>query len=209
MYGKRIGALFLSDLTVLQKEEIRKGMDEGLTGQELNLFAKPYFNHLQMNEIRKALHEGIDISMIRKYWKHTRSYRVMREMRIAAVSGEAMPVQSFLPAAAAGMLVLSMSLSLAIWLARHPSDNLSLELTAEEAVLMTGEMFDPMAYILSYSGNDAVLVLPHGISTEKPGNRTAVYKLIGKKKTITRELQLTITGNGSRKKMASEIQTGK
>ena len=196
MYGKRFGSLLAEDLTVLQKEEIRQGIGEGLARQEIRLFAKPYYNHMQMKEIRKALKEGIDTRMIRKYWKPCCSYRQMKEMRIAAVSGEALPVKSVIPAVAGGMLIFSLLLCAGFFLIKHPAEQLSLELSVQETQLSVGEMFDPMAYVLSYSGKDALLILPHGVETEKPGSTLAVYQLKGKNKSLTRTLRVTVTDTG-------------
>lgn len=193
MYGKYIGSLFMEDFTVLQKEEIRQGLDEGLDQEVIYLFARPYYNFLQMREIRTALKEGIDPDLIRRYWKPSMDYSEMKEMRIAAVSMEPLPVRSFIPAAAAGFLLFSAAASLCFYFVTHPKEHLALELKAEEAELAVGEMFDPMEYVLSYSGDDALLVLPHGITTDQPGSRTAVYELKGKRKSLTRTLRVTVS----------------
>ena len=57
MYGKYIGSLFMEDFTVLQKEEIRQGLDEGLDQEVIYLFARPYYNFLQMKlEMKMKMH---------------------------------------------------------------------------------------------------------------------------------------------------------
>ena len=52
--------------TCLQQEEIEKGRKDGLSEEQIGLYARHEFNYLQMQEIRLALEAGKDSKLIQK-----------------------------------------------------------------------------------------------------------------------------------------------
>ena len=64
---------------IFQREEIKYGLESGLTKEQVNIYAKMYFDSKQMCQIRYGLKENLDISI---YAKEEFNYLQMYEIRI-------------------------------------------------------------------------------------------------------------------------------
>ena len=69
---------------IFQREEIKVGLESGLTKEQINIYAKMYFNSKQMCQIRYGLEENLDVSI---YAKEEFNWKQMYEIRIGLEDG--------------------------------------------------------------------------------------------------------------------------
>lgn len=65
-----------------QMEEIRLGLDDGLTEEQIELYADPKFNANQMAEIRGGIECGLTEEQIRIFAKPELSWKQMRDISL-------------------------------------------------------------------------------------------------------------------------------
>lgn len=149
-----MGKVKISEFSELQKNEIRYGIESGLTDAEIYSYANPDWTWIRMREVREKLEAtGKEPVVPEVSRKKRRNFRWL--------SGS-------------GMLVcLSVLLMAGIWNRPAP---LVLELKTGQAFVSCGDSFCPEQYLSSYS-EDGELILPEPFDTEKADTRIAVYEI--------------------------------
>jgi len=74
-------------LSGYQLEEVRLGFKYGLTREQVEFYAKPYFEALQMDEIRLGFERGLSFEQVSVYAKPEFGYNEMREIRLGFEHG--------------------------------------------------------------------------------------------------------------------------
>lgn len=187
-YLKTILACFTSELTFLQKKEIELGLKNGLEKKQVRIYASSEYNFLQMREMRMALENGIDYRVVSRLMHADVSSEKMEVIRKRLEAGEKITkdyVHALLP-------FVSISLFVCLFLTLYQDEKPYLTLKEDTVTLECGSVFDPMAYIDSFSSYHGQLILPTVFDTEKPGKHVAVYKLETKRETVEKLLYVIV-----------------
>lgn len=171
---------------LLQSEQIELGRKGGLSEKEIALYAKKKYNFLQMQEIRTALMNKADPAQVRAMCRHRLTHEEMEAVRRRIEKGEKVYVKPDLCYVLAAAALTVSGLTLGITGYMKADEHATLEMKQDTAVLHTGDTFDPMAYVSSYSADADRLILPEGIDTSAPGRKAAVYRLCRGNEEITR-----------------------
>ncbi len=175
---------------LLQNEQIQLGYEHGLTQRQVKLYAKRKNNFLKMEQLRLACESGIAWRDCKRIARMCRSDTEMKQYRVQLEHH--LPVRWKRPWKA--IIVTSVLLCMISGRQYHQYYEKNapfLTLSQQEISLMKGEVFQPLAYIESYSQNSGTLILPN-IDTEKTGSQIAVYTLETNRGTITELLQVNI-----------------
>jgi len=62
-------------------EQIRKGFEDGLTPEQVSIYAKPEFTEGQMGQVRLGLENGLSMEQMSVYVNHEFDWKQMREIR--------------------------------------------------------------------------------------------------------------------------------
>ncbi|MBR2761164.1 MAG: hypothetical protein IKD66_08325 [Solobacterium sp.] len=183
------------DITFLQKQEVEKGIQAGLSREQVRIYTEPGLNFIQMKVIREALCAGLkdeDARLIAKPWINAET---MKELIEEMKQGKKITVKKkldlrkwILPAAAAGAAFLA----LGVLFFEEPKEAPMLELRQEEIRLAVGMKFEPEQYIRQSSPEGYELILPAPFTAEKPEVRLAMYELKGKETSVKRILRITV-----------------
>ena len=187
-YVKKVLSCFYSELTFLQKEEVKCGLLNGLDEKQVVLYASCEYNHLQMEQMRLALEHGVAAGVVRRYMHADMSAEKMKETRLRLENGERLKrdyVHMCLPFFSVVVLVC---LCLTLYKDAKPY----LELKTDTIRLTCGQEFDPMEYIASFSSYQGQLILPSSFDTKNPGNHVVVYKLQTKRETLEKMLYVSV-----------------
>lgn len=178
--------------TCLQQEEIEKGRKDGLSEEQIGLYARHEFNYLQMQEIRLALEAGKDSRLIQKAAVSWVPAREMHEIfaeaetelpEIPERKKRKVPIRMIAAITSAGSLAVLLGMGL------PEKRELSLELTAKEVRIPCGETFRPEKYVQACS-EDAELILPEEMTADHPENRLAVYQAKWKSQEVQQILRV-------------------
>jgi len=85
---KRFHASLSFEFFPLQKREIALGRENGLSKEQIELYASPCFNFLQMKEIRIALEHGMEKKKVRILADPQLEVEDMRKLRWRMERGE-------------------------------------------------------------------------------------------------------------------------
>ncbi len=173
--------------TCLQQEEIEKGRKDGLSEEQIGLFARHEFNYLQMQEIRLALEAGKDSRLIQKAavsWIPAREMHEIFAQTETAIPDIPEKKKRKIPVRMVAAIGAAGSLAVLAGMAFPEKKELKLELTAKEVRIPCGETFHPENYVHACS-QEAQLILPEEITADHPENRLAVYRA----KTNRQEVQ--------------------
>ena len=182
--------------TLLQKDEVRKAVQAGLSEEAIQLVRNEHLNYRQMAVIRSALESGMDIGQVRAIGRHWVSADEMQELLDELRNGQTVRVPTRpLPLAAiarvSAALLLGVTLLLSAF-ARHPKE-CGFELTGEEIRLSVGMEYHPEAYVKEIHGEDVSLIMPEAFTAETPGVRIAAYELEADGVRIRKLLRIVIT----------------
>ncbi len=185
---KMIMACFESELTFLQKKEIDIGVKHGLKEKEIKLYACREYNHLQMREIRLCFEHGIEYKKIKKHMNAETSFERMYQIRMQLEAGEKVKInyQRYVP------LYVFVCFLLLLTLFPMETQKPYLELKSNTVTLKSGESFDPMSYVKSFSSLKGELILPSSIDTSQKGNYVVVYRFRTVKEEIEKLLYVKV-----------------
>ena len=184
-------------MTLLQREEIRRGREAHLSEEAMAVFADPRLNYRKMRVLRTALNDGIDPGLLKPLartwipeWKLEELTEEIRKGNLPEPPGRPFPLRMVL----AGIFAAGLCLPLPFLLS--PQDEPELELTAEEVRLSCVMTFDPAAYVRNADAVEeagGVLILPEAFTADMPGTRLVQYRLEGNGTTMRRNLRITVT----------------
>lgn len=190
-----------------QMEEIKEGFKNGLTIQQVDLYAKDCFDHLQMREIRIALQDNMDIEKIKIFalpefnydaMNHTRvklmDEQIEKEKEVKVVENKKKIKHSL------SLINLFMTLVIASGIGFLLKDELliyfqkiNIQLKAEEVTLNYNDPFIAMDYVQEYTVKDGVeLILPEDVKTDVLGKQQLLYKIKNKRNVKTVYLTLNV-----------------
>lgn len=178
--------------TCLQQEEIEKGRKDGLSEEQIGLYARHEFNYLQMQEIRLALEAGKDSKLIQKAAVSWIPAREMHEIfadeenaipEIPEKKKRKIPFKMLAAIGSAGSLAILLGMGI------PEKKELKLELTAKEMKIPCGETFHPEKYVQEVS-EEAELILPEEMTAERPENRMAAYQAKWKNQEVQQILRV-------------------
>lgn len=192
VYGKELYAGFHQEYSLLQKSEIKKGMDDGLTIQEVEKYASPAYNFMQMKEIRTAIEEKIPEKEYAVMCDPAISAEEMKEMRIRLAHGQIVRRHGTVWRMAVGSVCVLGLVGYLGYAMFAPKQMPELTLSSQEITLSVGEQFEPMYYIQNYNGEDGQLILPEFVSTGTAGRKAAVYRLLTKDTELVRILYVNV-----------------
>lgn len=184
-------------MTLLQREEIRKGREAHLGEEAMAVFADPGLNYRKMSVLRIALNDGIDPALLKPLarawipeWQLEELTEAIREGNLPDPPARPFPLRRVL----AGVFTAGLCLPLPFLL---PSDEMpQLELTAEEVRLSCGMEFDPAVYVRNAESIEeagGTLVLPEAFTAETPGTKLVQYRLEGSGTPVRKNLRITVS----------------
>lgn len=80
------------EYTILQKQEIEKGYEDGLSEEMINLYKDKKYNYLKMNFIRVAFNEGMAIEEVKQFADPTYSISEMEILKHKIKNGETISI---------------------------------------------------------------------------------------------------------------------
>ena len=172
---KEFMSVFFTDLSYMQREEVRTGYENGLDAEEVSLYARSCYNFLQMEQIRLALQHGMDKKKVYKLLDAGLSAEQMKARRERIEHGEIIRTglrDRFFLLALSGLTVLGLLLCGTMAQLYH---NPVLKLKTHEINIMPGETVDPAEYVVNIDEIGDCLSLPPQFSGGDPGNYVLIY----------------------------------
>ncbi len=180
-------------MTLLQKAEIRKGTENELSPEAVAVYSNHTLNYLQMASLRQALESGIETDQVKRiakrwipYWQMEEYAEELRNGTVPVLPHRPFPLKQVLSAGVLAVCILPL-----ILFADIPEKGV-LELTGDEVRLACGMEFDPAAYVKTYEGENASLILPEAFTAERPEVRLASYRLKSEAGMIQKILRVRI-----------------
>ena len=192
VYGKKFFACFNQKFTPLQKQEIRKGLENGLEQKDVESYASSAYNYQQMREIRLALEHSREKGKNASLYQPSMDVEDMQEIRKRIEKGERVHVFSLTRILMTVCFLLLISSSVLVFFLMDHSVQPYLHLTRTEVTVPVGATFEPMEYIADYSASKGELILPADVNTSTPGMKAAVYVLRTPRTEITRILNVEV-----------------
>lgn len=192
VYGKKFFACFNQKFTPLQKQEIQKGLENGLGRKEVESYASSAYNYQQMREIRLALEHSKEKGKNASLYQPSMEVEEMQKIRKRIEKGEKVRVFSLTRILMTVCFLLLTGSSVLVFFLTDHSTWPYLHLTRDEVTVPQGAVFEPMEYIADYSASGGELILPSDVSTSVPGMKAAVYVLRTPRTEITRILNVEV-----------------
>ena len=191
-------------LDLFQMQEVREGL-KNLTAEQVDLYAWPKYDHMQMQEIRLGLEHGLSREEMSVFLDPRIGYKQMNYNRIKIENSNVINEKAdaelrrkkylnvFIVTLTATVLV---GASYAGWHFRDflfaKFQHLEIRLKDDSVTLGYGEPFNPADYIASYTEEGTELILPEAVDTSTVGEQTVIYKLKNPQKMITAEMAVVI-----------------
>lgn len=194
------------NLNVFQLREIQIAFQNGLTEDQVDVFATGEFDSLQMKEIRLGYEMGLTQEQILSYANPAIDADAMNHMRIsidrntglsekkrADLNQKKWKTRMMIAVFILTCISIGISAILVNEEAKLYFQKLNLVLVDDTIELQTGEAFYPMEYVSEYTQDENVeLILPEGIDTTHPGCIKVMYKLKNKRKIMMQQLFVSI-----------------
>lgn len=180
---KEFMSVFFTELSYMQKKEIRAGYENGLDAEDVSLYARSCFNFLQMEQIRLALQHGMGKKNKLKLLDAGLSAEQMKARRERIEHGELIHTglkDRLFILTFSGLTVLG--LLLCCTMARLHNDPV-LKLKTHEVNVMPGETVDPAVYIGNPDEIMDYLTIPPQFSADEPGSYVLVFAVEGPNRT--------------------------
>lgn len=192
-----------------QIDEVKEGLQHGLTTDQCDIFAKPEYDFMQMQEIRKALENGLSEKEMSVFLDEKIDYQAMEHARLQLEDHNAINEKAHAEVQrkkATNLLLKIIILVIVIggmiggyffrnyWNSKNQTLEIEFIQDDEEPIKVEyGTTFIPMNYIKDYSkGEDITLVLPEEVDTTTIGKQTLIFTISNAVKSITKELEIEV-----------------
>ena len=187
-----------------EMQEVRLGLQHGLTTTQVDIYAQSKYNSLQMKEIRLGLEHGLTDEQMNVFLNPEIEYDVMQHNRIKIEQGNVIDeskktdlrkkkiinIRNLL-----FILILVTIGSTMIHYLKSYYDKLYQNLFIEfpdNIQIEYGQFFLPASYIESYTvGDDIEIIMPDSVRLDRLGKNTFVYQIKNSVKSVTQELTVT------------------
>ena len=163
-------------LNGFQMAEVREGL-KTLTTDQVDVYARAEYDHMQMQEIRLGLEHGLSAKEMSVFLDPGINYEAMNHARIKIENANVIDEQAISKLHAKQLKNLFMVLLIVV-------------------VIVGGvaiEAFNPMDYIEEYTKADGIqLILPEAVNTKQIGEIKVIYTLKNQLKSISKELTIKI-----------------
>ena len=192
-------------LNGFQMAEVREGL-KTLTTDQVDVYARPEYDHMQMQEIRLGLEHGLSAKEMSVFLDPGINYEAMNHARIKIENANVIDEHAISKLHAKqlknlfvvililfliGVAVVGGYFGRKYWLIFNQP--MELELKSTHIDLGYGDAFNPIDYIDEYTKSDGVqLVLPNAIDTKHIGQVKVIYTLKNQLKSISKELTVNI-----------------
>ena len=192
-------------LNGFQMAEVREGL-KTLTTDQVDVYARPEYDHMQMQEIRLGLEHGLSAKEMSVFLDPGINYEAMNHARIKIENANVIDEHAISKLHAKqlknlfvvililfliGVAVVGGYFGRKYWLIFNQP--MELELKSTHIDLGYGDAFNPIDYIEEYTKSDGVqLVLPNAIDTKHIGQVKVIYTLKNQLKSISKELTVNI-----------------
>ena len=183
-------------MTVLQREEIRRGQEAHLCEEAMQVFADPKLNYRKMSVLRTALADGIDPDKLKPFakswipaWQIEEFTEELREGNLPVPPKRPFPLKTVL------LCLLACAAVLPLLFCGDPKEVPEMELSAEEVRLACGMQFDPGSYIRNVQEIEeagGTVILPESFTADAPGTKLVQYRQEGAGKRIRKNLRITV-----------------
>lgn len=195
----------LRGLNSAQMMEVNEGLKK-LTTDQVDLYAKPEYDNMQMQEIRLGLEHGLTPDQMAVFMNPEIPWESMNHNRVKIENANVIDKRAKAKLHAQRLrnifivlLIVTLigTASVGAYLFRQyqmlQDQNLILILTAEEVTLNYGAAFNPIDYVEDYTKEDGVeLMLPDAIDTHQIGMTEVLYKIKNRIKTETAVLAVNV-----------------
>ena len=192
-------------LNSAQLTEVYEGLKK-LTTDQVDLYAKPEYDNMQMQEIRLGMEHGLSPDQMAVFMNPEISWESMNHNRVKIENANVIDKRAKANLYAQRLrnmfiviLIVTLvgTVSVGAYLFHHyqmlQNQNLILTLTADEVTLDYGAVFNPIDYVEDYTKEDGVeLLLPDVIDTHQIGKTEALYKIKNRVKTETAGLTINV-----------------
>ena len=192
-------------LNSAQLTEVYEGLKK-LTTDQVDLYAKPEYDNMQMQEIRLGMEHGLSPDQMAVFMNPEISWESMNHNRVKIENANVIDKRAKANLYAQRLrnmfiviLIVTLvgTVSVGAYLFHHyqmlQNQNLILTLTADEVTLDYGAVFNPIDYVEDYTKEDGVeLILPDVIDTHQIGKTEALYKIKNRVKTETAGLTINV-----------------
>ena len=192
-------------LNSAQLTEVYEGLKK-LTTDQVDLYAKPEYDNMQMQEIRLGMEHGLSPDQMAVFMNPEISWESMNHNRVKIENANVIDKRAKANLYAQRLrnmfiviLIVTLvgTVSVGAYLFHHyqmlQNQNLILTLTADEVTLDYGAVFNPIDYVEDYTKEDGVeLILPDVIDTHQIGKTEALYTIKNRVKTETAGLTINV-----------------
>ena len=192
-------------LNSAQMTEVLEGL-KNLATDQVDLYAKPEYDNMQMQEIRLGLEHGLTPDQMAVFMNPEISWEAMNHNRVKIENANVIDKRAKAKLHAQRLrnifivLLIVTLIGTALvgaYLFRQyqvmQNQDLNLVLTADEITLDYGAAFNPIDYVEDYTKEDGVeLILPDAIDTHQIGKTEVLYKIKNRIKTETAELTVNV-----------------
>lgn len=192
-------------LNSAQMTEVYEGLKK-LTTDQVDLYAKPEYDNMQMQEIRLGLEHGLTPDQMAVFMNPEISWEAMNHNREKIENANVIDKRAKAKLHAQWLRIMFIALliitligtaSVGAYLFHQyqmlQNQNLTLILTADEVTLDYGAAFNPIDYVQDYTKEDGVeLILPDVIDTHQIGKTEVLYKIKNRIKTGTAVLAVNV-----------------
>lgn len=192
-------------LNTAQMTEVKEGL-KTLTTDQVDTYAQPDYDNLQMQEIRLGLEHGLTADQMAIYANPSIPWEAMNHSRIKIENADVIDARAKTKLHAlrlrnvciAMLIVLLLGCSTAgIVVGKRYYDflqqDLTLDLSNEEVTLDYGQGFNPMDYVTDYTqAEDVQLKLPDAIDTKVLGTTSVIYTISNPVKSEQKELKVRV-----------------
>ena len=197
-------------LNSAQMTEVYEGLKK-LTTDQVDLYAKPEYDNMQMQEIRLGLEHGLTPDQMAVFMNPEISWEAMNHNREKIENANVIDKRAKAKLHAQWLRIMFIALliitligtaSVGAYLFHQyqmlQNQNLTLILTADEVTLDYGAAFNPIDYVQDYTKEDGVeLILPDVIDTHQIGKTEVLYKIKNRIKTETSVMTVNVVDQSS------------
>lgn len=192
-------------LNTAQMTEVKEGL-KTLTTDQVDTYAIPDYDNMQMQEIRLGLEHGLTADQMAIFKNPSIPWEAMNHSRIKIENANVIDARAKSKLHALRLrnvfialliiLMLGIGTVCAVVGKRYydfTQQDLTLKLVADEVTVDYAQGFNPMDYVESYTKDEEVqLVLPDAIDTKVLGATSVIYTVKNPVKSITKEMTVHV-----------------